>query len=100
MLRLVLDDLGHFAGVHRRQFDEFGEDVEARGADVDVPGLDALFGQQFLQRLEDGRLARGFLRALGAERLEAVLLQAQAAGLVDFKLGQLEAARPEINRQK
>ena len=30
----------------------------------------------------------------------AVLLQAQAAGLVDFKLGQLEAARPEINRQK
>ena len=34
------------------------------------------------------------------ERLEAVLLQAQPAGFVDFKLGQLEAARPKIHRQK
>ena len=72
--------------------------MEARGADVDVLGLDALLGQQLLQGLENRRLARGFLRAFGAERLEAVLLQAQAAGFVDFELGQLEAARPKINR--
>ncbi len=32
--------------------------------------------------------------------LSAVLLQAQAAGFVDFELGQLEAARPKINGQK
>ena len=69
-------------------------------ADVDVLGLDALLGEQLLQRLEDGRFAGGFLRPFGPERLDAVLLQAQAAGFVDFELGQLEAARPEINRQK
>ena len=83
-----------------RQLDELGEDVEARGADVDAPGLDALFGQQLLQGLENRRLARGLLRPFGPERLETVLLQAQAAGFVDLELGQLEAARPEINGEK
>jgi hypothetical protein len=48
--------------------------VEARGADVDVFGFDALFGQRFLQRLEDDRLARGILRAFRAERLIAKFL--------------------------
>ena len=52
------------------------------------------------KRLENGRFARGFLRPFGPERLEAVLLQAQAAGFVDLELGQLEAARPEINGEK
>ena len=62
--------------------------------------LDARFGQRLPQRLEHRRFARGLLRPFGPERLEAILLQAQTAGFVDFKLGQLEAARPEINRQK
>ena len=70
------------------------------GADVDVLGLDALFGDQLLQGLEDCGFARALLRPFGAERLEPVLLQAQAAGFVYFKLGQLETARPKINRQK
>ena len=65
-----------------------------------LAGLDALLGQHLLQRLQDRRLAGRLLRSLGPERLDAVLLQAQPAGLVDLKLGQLEAARPEINRQK
>ncbi len=45
LLRLVLDDLPHLAGIHRRQLDELGENVEARRADVDVFGLDVLFRQ-------------------------------------------------------
>ena len=44
--------------------------------------------------------ARGFLRAFRAQRLDGKIFQAQTAGFVDFKLGQLEAARPKINRQK
>ena len=74
--------------------------METRGADIDVSGLDTLFGQELLERLENRRLARGFLRAFGSERLERVLLQAQAAGFIDFELGQLEAAGSEINGQK
>ena len=97
MLGLVLDDLGDLAGVNRRQLNEFGEDMKARSANVDLPGLDALFSQQPLQRFENGRFARGFLGPFRPEGLEAVLLQAQAAGFVDFKLGELEAARAEIN---
>ena len=69
-------------------------------ADVDVLGADALFGEQLLKRLLHDAFAGGFLGALRAERLEAVLLQAQTARFVDFELGQLETARPEINRQK
>ncbi len=71
--------------------------MEARGADVDIPGLDPFFGQQILQHLEDHRLAGRFLGSFGPQRLEAVLLQAQAAGLVNLELGQLQAARTEIN---
>ncbi len=42
----------------------------------------------------------GLLRALGAKRLDAEILEEQTAGLVDFKIGQLEVAGPEIHRQK
>ena len=44
--------------------------------------------------------ARGFLRALRPERFDGKILETQTAGFVDFKLRQLEAARPEIHRQK
>ena len=55
-----------------RQLDEFGEDVKTRGANVDIPGLDASLGQQLLQRLlRHRRFARGFLRAFGAQGLDA-----------------------------
>jgi hypothetical protein len=100
LLRLVLDDLRDLVRVHRRQFDELGKNVVARRADVDVPRLDALFNERFLKRLEDDRLARGFRRAFGAERLDGKSLESQPARLVDFKLRQLEAARPKIHRQK
>ena len=43
--------------------------MEARGADVDVLGLDALLGQQLLQGLEHRRLARGLLRPFGPSDL-------------------------------
>ena len=71
--------------------------MKSQSADVDVPGLDALFGQQLLERFENNRFARGFLGPFDPQGLEAVLFQAQAASLVDFKLGELEAARAEIN---
>ena len=100
LLGFVLDDLRDFARVHRRKFDEFGEDVEARGAHVYILRLDAFFGQQFLQRFEYGCLAGGFLRTLCPQRFQAVLLQQQATGLIELELGQLEAARPKIYRQK
>ena len=48
--------------------------MKARGADVDVPGLDAFFGQQLLERFENNCFARGFLGPFGPEGLEAVLL--------------------------
>ena len=44
--------------------------------------------------------AGGFLRAFEAERLDGKILETQTAGFVDFKLRQLEAARPKIHRQK
>ena len=44
--------------------------------------------------------ARGFLRAFQPQRFDGKTFEAQSAGFVDFKLGQLEAARPKINRQK
>ena len=100
LLRLVLDDLCNLAGIDGRQFYELREDVKSRRADVDAFGLDAFFSNQLLQGLEDGRFARGLLCAFRAERLEAVLLQPQTTGLIDFKLGQLEAACPKIDRQK
>ena len=74
--------------------------MEPGSADVDALGLDALFGQGLLESLEDGRIARCVLRAFGAEGLNPVLFQAQAAGFVHFELRQLQTARPEINRQK
>jgi len=54
-------------------------------------------GQQLLQGFEDDGFARGFLSPFSPKGLQAVLLQAQAAGFVNFKFGQLQAARPEIN---
>ncbi|OQC27180.1 MAG: hypothetical protein BWX68_00241 [Verrucomicrobia bacterium ADurb.Bin063] len=98
LLRLILDHLRHLARLHRRQLDELGKHVEPRGADIDLPGLDPLLGQDLLQRLENHRLAGAFLRPLRAQRLEAVLLQPQPARLVDLELGQLETARAKINR--
>ena len=74
--------------------------MEPRGAHVDVLSLDGLLGQHFLQGFENSGFARGFLRPGSAQRPEAVLPQAQAAGFVDFKLGELQAARPEINGEK
>ena len=62
--------------------------------------LGALFRQHLAQRLEHGRFARGFLGALEAERFDGKTFETQTAGFVDFKLRQLEAARPEIHRQK
>ena len=100
MLRFVLDDLRDFAGVHWGKFDEFGEDVETGGADIDVLGFDALLDQHPLQSLEDSGFAGVFLGAFGPQRFDPELLQAQTARFVDFKLGQLETARPKINRQK
>src|SRR5207245_1655269 len=67
LLGLVLDDLGDFARVHRGKLDEFGEDVEAGGADVDVFAFDALFGQHVLEGFEDGGFAGGLLGPFGAQ---------------------------------
>ena len=74
--------------------------MKPRRADIYGLGLDAFFGDQRLQSLQNSRFPRGFLRAFSAQRLDAILLQAQTARLIDLKLGQLEAARPKINRQK
>ena len=49
LLRLVLDDLIHLAGVHRRQLDELGKNMEARRADVHALGLEPFFGNRRLQ---------------------------------------------------
>ena len=69
LLGFVLDDLGDLGRVHRRQFDELGKDVKAGRADVDVFRAERPLGEQFLDRLEDDPLARGFLRAFEAEWL-------------------------------
>ena len=55
--------------------------------DVEKRGVDACF-------------CLGDLGAFGPQRFDPELLQAQTARFVDFKLGQLETARPKINRQK
>jgi hypothetical protein len=39
-------------------------------------------------------------RASKPQRLDGEIFQAQTAGFVRFKLGQLEAAGPKIHRQK
>ena len=100
LLGFVLNDLSDFAGVNRGQFDEFGENVETRRANVDVPGFDPLLRQEFLKRLLDRGFPGGLLRSLRSQRPESVLLQPQSTGVVYLELGQLEAARPKINRQK
>ena len=74
--------------------------MEARRADVDLPGPDSPLGQQILERLQNGRFAGGFLRALRPERLGCVLLEAQSARFIDLKLGKLETPRPKVHRQK
>ncbi len=89
--------MSDFAGINGWEFDELGEDVEARGANIYGFGFDAGFGQGSLQNLEDSGFARAFLRALWAERTDAILLEAQATRFVNLELGELEAARPEIN---
>ena len=53
-----------------------------------------------LQRLEDDGFARGVRRAFQAERFDGKTFEDQSAGVVRFKLRQLEAARPKIHRQK
>ena len=44
LLRFVLDYLGHFSGINRRQLDEFRKDMKARSANVDEFRFDAFFG--------------------------------------------------------
>ena len=74
--------------------------MEARRTNIDVLGLDAKRRDELLERLEDERLAFGFLRAFETERLDGVLLEHQPARLVRLELGQLEAACAKIHRQK
>ncbi len=100
MLGLVLDDLADLVGVNRREFDKFGENVEAGSADVDNLGLDAFCRDHVLQGLENCLLTAGFLRALQSQRFDREIVQAQSARLIDFEFGQLQAARSKINGQK
>ena len=44
--------------------------------------------------------ARALLRPFRAEGANTILLQAKTARFIDFELGQLEAARAKIDRQK
>ena len=74
--------------------------MEARRANVGVLGLEIFLNQHFLKCLENGRFARGVLRALGAKRLDGKTFETQSTGFVDFKFAELKAARPKINRQE
>ncbi len=60
-----------------------------------APKID-LVPSAILQDAFAGRI----LRTFGAKRLESVLFKAQPTLFIDLEFSQLEAARPEINRQK
>ena len=83
---------GHVQGVG------FRYTAKTVAAGYDVTGL--------VRNLPDGRVelvaegAREELDAFRAERFDGKVLEAQSAGFIDFKLRQLEAARPEIHRQE
>ena len=72
LLRLVLDDLCDLGGIDRGQLDELGEGVETRRADIDVASFRSDLGQQLIQRLAHGGVARGFLRTVLAERAKTI----------------------------
>jgi len=97
LLRFVLDDLRHLARVHRRELDEFGKHLKTRRADVDVPRPWCRFPPAPRARLWKHGSLRGKIpwAALEAERLDGKIFETQTAGFVDFKLRQLEAARPK-----
>ena len=69
-------------------------------ADVDALGLDVFFGEGLLQALEHGGLAGGVGGTFETEGFDGETFEQQAAGVGRLKLRQLEAARPEIHRQK
>ena len=96
MLSFVADDLGDFGDINLGQFDEAGEDVEARSTGVDLFGAEVLFCQDFCQGLAEDFFAGGFLRAFNTQGFDAILLQGQPAGLVLFELRHFEASCAKI----
>jgi len=74
--------------------------METGGADVDVFRLEPQFGDQPLERRQNDFLPGGFLSPLRPQRLDGKRVESQPALLIDFELGELEAARPKINGQK
>jgi hypothetical protein len=100
LLRLVLDDLGDFGSIDRRQLDELREDMKAGRAHVCVLAPVRLLAQQFLDRLENRGLALALLGAFLPQRLDPKLRQRQRARFVGDELRDLDAARAKIEAQK
>ena len=74
--------------------------MKPRSTNIDVLNLDAFFGHQLLKRLENDFFANTFLGAIQAERFEAKIFEQQSPCFIGFKLGQLDTAGSEIDRQK
>ena len=95
-----MDDLPDLGGIHRRQFYELGKNVKPRCTNIYRLGFHPFVGQRLLQRQRNDFFTRRFLRPFGPKRLDGEMLQTQTTSFIDFKLRELEAARPEINGQK
>jgi hypothetical protein len=70
LLRFVLDDLADFAGIDRRQFDEFGENMKTGRANIDVFGFDPALGDDALQGGQNDFFPGRFLGSIRPQRLD------------------------------